>query len=1144
MSSSVNVTESHNKVNNNNNNCASSDVTTGAIVDDSNQSTSSSTALDQTHSPCFGSNGSDPVSREAVSPESEDGSGNVFNFNRNLKQTQKSVCFHSVTAQSGEKKVSNALDCLQHMMNGSTLIKVKASSRQYRRFFTLEEDLSAVRWLPSSKKSSKAKLSIRNIREVRPGKNTEVMKNKEIGGTYSEDCIFSVIHSDDFESLDLIALSPEEANIWVTGLNFLIGLNKSPESLESRQKMREKWLHQMFDAADSDQKGMLDEWETIALMKKLNDKLCIRSLKQKIMEFEFGKDEEERGRISKKVFITLFTETATRPDIYFILVRYCGRDYMSVEDLQLFLEGEQGVCGLTIDECLDLIEKYEPSEEARHNKQLLIDGFTQFLLSEECDIMSVHHKEICHDMSQPLSHYFISTSHNTYLLEDQLKGPSSCEGYAKALLQGCRCVKVDCYDGTDGPVVYHGNTLTSKVGLEDVLETIHANAFVISDYPLIIHLENHCSLEVQKQMVSMFCNIFGSSLYIPRAEEPLLVAQVSPEQLRGKILIKGKKLPSSCQSNDGNVSDEDDESRGREIHNKRIAVCKELSDLISLSRIKLYDFSQLQPSQTDVNQLSEALASKLALTCADDLAHYNKTFMTQVIPDISRVDSSNVNPLDFWNCGIQLVAMNYQTGSQMMDIYRGWFTQNGSSGYVLKPAFLRERFCLFNSRRKDSLPGIDPLCIRLKIISGQQLPRPRGASSKATSIDPYVLVQLFGVPADCAEARTRTVSNDNPIFDESFEFNVTVPELALLRFVVLDDDYINDDFIGQNVVPVECIQSGYKHMRLYQMNGECLPIATIFVQISLTHRYGSKQKLRRKRSWSQKQSTDLRSIGVKAIDEQFKSASLLINESIQLRRSVEKAIIDLCDECSLQESANMAQCLRVATLRLASTATVNSCQVVTTDQGYPLLSASGELTPKLMKTMNTIEKAVSEFYYVTQNANTTIEMLSEIHETIVTLGDQLPTLCTSNNIKGRKADKIAENFMWNMSVLKTEMDLLKAIKNDCECAIRQVERLGPSLKSVYERERESISSSLAKDALHVPVLTGATLTPLPEPKLPPPSPLSPGEGRLRSILKKTSQSSSPSAVDQNEIHFHENLFISNDESNALNSPKLNNNNNI
>ena len=50
-----------------------------------------------------------------------------------------------------------AVDCLSEMMNGNSFVKVKASGRQFRRFFYLEEDLSGLRWMPSSKKSSRAK---------------------------------------------------------------------------------------------------------------------------------------------------------------------------------------------------------------------------------------------------------------------------------------------------------------------------------------------------------------------------------------------------------------------------------------------------------------------------------------------------------------------------------------------------------------------------------------------------------------------------------------------------------------------------------------------------------------------------------------------------------------------------------------------------------------------------------------------------------------------------------------------------------------------------------------------------------------------------------------------------------------------------
>lgn len=54
------------------------------------------------------------------------------------------------------------------------------------------------------------------------------------------------------------------------------------------------------------------------------------------------------------------------------------------------------------------------------------------------------------------------------------------------------------------------------------------------------------------------------------------------------------------------------------------------------------------------------------------------------------------------------------------------------------------------------------------------------------------------------------MSNDSsfPIFDESFEFLINLPELALVRFVVLDDEFIGDDFVGQCTIPFDCIQTG------------------------------------------------------------------------------------------------------------------------------------------------------------------------------------------------------------------------------------------------------------------------------------------------------------------------------------------------
>lgn len=155
------------------------------------------------------------------------------------------------------------------------------------------------------------------------------------------------------------------------------------------------------------------------------------------------------------------------------------------------------------------LQRHEPDQYLRSENVLSFEGFARYMMDKDNYAMT---KTVCPskmveqmNMNLPLSHYFIATSHNTYLTGHQLKGESSVELYSQVLLTGCRCVELDCWDGDDGyPIIYHGHTFTSKIPFRAVVDAINKSAFVASPYPVILSIENHCSMQQQIRMAQIF----------------------------------------------------------------------------------------------------------------------------------------------------------------------------------------------------------------------------------------------------------------------------------------------------------------------------------------------------------------------------------------------------------------------------------------------------------------------------------------------------------------------------------------------------------------------------------------------------------------------------------------------------------------
>ncbi|XP_053525234.1 1-phosphatidylinositol 4,5-bisphosphate phosphodiesterase delta-4 isoform X2 [Artibeus jamaicensis] len=576
-------------------------------------------------------------------------------------------------------------------------------------------------------------------------------------------------------------------------------------------------------------------------------------------------DTSQSDTLEGEEFIEFYKALTKRVEVHELFENFSadGQKLTLLEFVD-FLREEQKEGDRASDLALELIDRYEPSDSGKLRHVLSLDGFLSYLCSKDGDIFSPSCLPIYQDMTHPLSHYYINSSHNTYLVGDQICGQSSVEGYIRALKRGCRCVEVDIWDGPSGePVVYHGHTLTSRILFKEVVATIAQYAFQTSDYPVILSLENHCSWEQQEIIAHHLTEILGEQLLSTTLDGLLPTQLPSPEELRKKILVKGKKLQTLEEDLEKEEEEEELEtelegeqeaelelesqfepetqelsprSKDKKEKKSKPMLCPSLSALVIYTKtVPFYSFAHSRDHYRfyELSSFSETKAKSLIKEAGNEFVQHNTWQLSRVYPSGLRTDSSNYNPQEFWNAGCQMVAMNVQTAGLEMDIYDGLFRQNGGCGYVLKPDFLRDTQSSFYPERPISPFKAQTLLIQ--VISGQQLPKV-DKTKEGSIVDPLVRVEIFGTRPDTTRQETSHVENNgfNPYWGQTLCFRVLVPELALLRFVVMDYNWKSrNDFVGQYTLPWTCMQQGYRHIHLLSKDGTSLHPASIFVHICM-----------------------------------------------------------------------------------------------------------------------------------------------------------------------------------------------------------------------------------------------------------------------------------------------------------------------
>uniref|UniRef100_A0A4W5KLV5 1-phosphatidylinositol 4,5-bisphosphate phosphodiesterase gamma n=1 Tax=Hucho hucho TaxID=62062 RepID=A0A4W5KLV5_9TELE len=392
-----------------------------------------------------------------------------------------------------------------------TLFYSKKSQRPERRTFQVKLETRTIIWTRGTDKIE-GEIDIREIKEIRAGQKSRDFERYVEDSTTRLDqahC-FVILHGTEFrlKALSLAATSDEEMTMWVKGLTWLVADTlKSPTPLQI-ERYTFIWLGRLKVCVCAHLH--LCVWRCVYFRiscKDLKSMLCqvnYRVPNMKFLREKLPDSELRNGDVSFSQFSQLY--------------RSLMFDAQKAEvPLVSTYRMEHFIClGLTITK-----GAWFSHSSALHWT------FLTYLFSKENTVWDSALDQVCpEDMNNPLSHYWISSSHNTYLTGDQFSSESSLEAYARCLRMGCRCIECEF-------IIYTHTPPNSALSITQCLSDLN--------YPIILSIEDHCSIVQQRNMATYFKKVFGEML-LTKAVDISADGLPSPNQLKRKILIKHKKL--------------------------------------------------------------------------------------------------------------------------------------------------------------------------------------------------------------------------------------------------------------------------------------------------------------------------------------------------------------------------------------------------------------------------------------------------------------------------------------------------------------------------------------------------------------------------------------------------------------------------